>query len=299
MKAIWELLRLKNLSFLALALVGLALLCAPDIHDEAFRIPYFGVALLFIYTICSVAASGYVINDVFDMETDQINKPEKLIVGRLISVRFALWIYFALLLEGLLFGWLFQWLTGNVFFVLLVFTVQLSLFLYAKYLKKSTFLGNLLVAFLAAFPYILFTLIFGIQGFHFQVVFWVFVFAFVLNLLREIVKDWQDMSGDKVIQARTIPIVLGIPTTTVILRVLLLVSMLLHVFLPVYFSLKEDVLLTDFLVAFWPVFTVAAMHVPLLLKISKWTPQKSSFYLKMMMFVGVLWIYYWAFFIVL
>lgn len=295
MKSFWQILRLRNLGFLALTLLGIAILCAPLMKEEMFKLSYFWVALFFIYAICSVTASGYVINDLFDIETDKINKPEKQILGKDITISQSKKIYIALLLVGLFIGAIFQWASQIMDFLPIIFISQLTLFIYAKYLKRSLIWGNLLVAFMTALPYLIFAYIFDVKDKFFIVLLLLALFAFLLNFIREIAKDWEDIAGDKVIQARTIPIMFGVKNTQLSIKLLFVVSLTVHVVAPFLLFQKYIKELDQIFILIWPIYAVALMHLYFFWSAwqkENWSPKKMSRYLKMMMLVGVIWVYY-------
>jgi 4-hydroxybenzoate polyprenyltransferase len=294
MFAALKILRPVNLLFLAFALVGLllfALQFATDIPD--FRIQAVFVGLLIIYVTCSTMAAGYVINDLFDVETDKINKPEKTIVGTLLTIRQTTWIYALLNIEVLLFSVLIAWLTEKSFFIVIMVFSQVALFIYAKYLKRSLLWGNLLVAFLTAGPYLLFVYVFELNADILLLALYLALFAFLLNLIREITKDWEDILGDKAIRAKTFPILHGAIATRNLLLVSALISMFVHILvalIPVYE--EQDLFYT--VMRSLPVLIVAILHIPLILMLrsKKDEPKKISAFLKIMMLLGVLWSYY-------
>jgi 4-hydroxybenzoate polyprenyltransferase len=289
MNPIGQLIRIKNLAFLAIALLGVSLFAANIVDSSSFKTSFFLSAIVFTYTLCTVAASGYVINDIFDVETDKINKPEKQIIGVLMPVSYANWLYAALLIDALLVAWLFEWISGKFGLLIIVLLTQFLLYLYAKYLKRVLFVGNLLVAALTALPYLIFIYIFEISGFHFKVITLFACFAFILNLIREVVKDWQDINGDMAIQAKTIPIVFGIKSTKNLIFYLLILSLILHVLAPVFLLDNGP---WNLFIAATPVFLVGLLHLIAMKSMRLWSAEKLSKFLKTLMFFGVLWMYY-------
>jgi len=291
MFAALKILRPVNLFFLAFALLGLLLFVqAVDAVHAEFKVSSYVVGVLFIYVFVSTMAAGYVVNDLFDVETDKINKPEKLVVGKHLSIKQAERMYLLLLLDGLIFSSFIYWLTDKVYFTLSIIAIQIALFLYAKYLKKSLLFGNLLVAFLTACPYLAFVYVFELGGFSKNLALYMALFAFVLNLLREITKDWEDMAGDKAIRAETFPLRFGVKATKNLLIAEALFSLILHsiVILTPHLPFGNDLRFT------FPLILVAIMHVPLIFMLlsKNANPKAISRFIKIMMFVGVLWVYY-------
>ena len=147
-----------------------------------------------------MAAAGYAFNDVVDLDIDRLNRPERPLPAGRISLKAAALGSQFLALIGLSIAW---WLnpTLGVFASI----VAGSLFLYSVYLKVKPLWGNLMVAVLAAsaFPYG--ALAAGSWGRS-----WIpALFAFLFHLGREIVKDLEDLEGDRRNGAQTLPIKWG------------------------------------------------------------------------------------------
>lgn len=179
-----------------------------------FSLPFLSVA----GSILLAAAGGYIINDYYDVKIDVINKPQEVIVGRKLSKKHALVYYFILNTFSLLLSVLGGWKV-----VLIVGTSLFLLWLYSNALKRLPFIGNFSVSLLAGFT--IFTLaifneLYSIEAFLF------IVFAFGSTLVREILKDLEDRKGDAQHGCKTLPIVLGIASTKVILAGIILAYVL-------------------------------------------------------------------------
>ena len=183
----------------------------------------------FILTFSTVfiAMAGYVINDINDIKADEINKPNRVFVGKKLPFKKANNLFLVLNSLGLLLGfYLTIYIHKNSFFIIYIIT-SLLLYRYAIDLKKRYIISNIVVS-LIIFLSIIIVPIFDIvpatnsinkesQIIAFKLVFIIAVFAFFLTLIREIVKDMEDIPGDKRIKAKTIPIVNGIDKTKMIL----------------------------------------------------------------------------------
>ena len=163
-----------------------------------------GIWLLLLATQAS-AAGGYILNDYHDVRIDQINKPGRVVVGRLVTRRKALFSYLLLTAFALIAGLMTGKREG--FLVLLCCSL---LWLYSARLKCVPLAGNLLVAILVAVSLFLPSLRFD-ADFRLLVPFC--QFAFLSNLIREIVKDLEDMRGDSQHACRTFPIAFGLPAS--------------------------------------------------------------------------------------
>jgi len=165
--------------------------------------------------IILIAAGGYWINDVYDFRIDRINKPTKTVVNAFLSVKKVLTAYFVL--HFLLFAFCIIWAPLHILFV---FTLAiLLLFIYAAWLKRVSVAGNLVVSFLTA-------LVIITAGYLYKVnipLTWMMVFAFQINLIREIIKDIEDIKGDFHYKLQTLPIQLGINKTKWVLYLLFII----------------------------------------------------------------------------
>jgi len=169
--------------------------------------------LLCLSTII-IAAGGYVINDYYDVKIDYVNKPERVVIGKGITRRYALFFHTVLSMSGVALGFLVSWQIGVINF----FSAFL-LWWYSNNLKRQPFIGNFVVALLTGLSILLINVLYNQEnGF----VFIYALFAFFMTLIREIVKDMEDLKGDNTFGCRTLPIVFGLRKTKVILYILLL-----------------------------------------------------------------------------
>jgi 4-hydroxybenzoate polyprenyltransferase len=174
--------------------------------------------LLILATIC-IAAAGYIINNIVDQETDNISKPNKVIVGKYISETRAYNYYIALNIVGVLIGFFIANIIFKESFAAIFIVVAFVLYLYATQFKQSLLAGNFLVSFLVAFS-ILLVGVFDLYpiitnesrkflGILFQIIIDYAIFAFLLTFIREVVKDIEDYEGDLKTGMNTLPIYLG------------------------------------------------------------------------------------------
>lgn len=223
-----KLIRWKNLLMIAITqlLVKYALL---EPFGIQMSLNHLGIILLILATIC-IAAAGYIINDIYDIDTDIINKPEKLIVGKTISEKTAFNFFIALNVIGVGIGFYISNLVGKSAFFSLFVIISALLYVYASYLKRILLIGNIIISILVALS-ILIVGIFElfpqitlenrqIQLTFFKIIFDYAVFAFFINFLREIAKDIEDIDGDYKAGMYTLPIAIGRTRATNILFVL-------------------------------------------------------------------------------
>jgi 4-hydroxybenzoate polyprenyltransferase len=170
-----------------------------------------------------IAAAGYIINDYYDVKIDLINKPERVVVGRGISRRYAILLHSALSITGILMGLVLGWKIGVVNF----FSVFL-LWLYSNLLKRLPFIGNFVVAFLTGSS--IAVLLFQYPSAQKTNILIYALFAFFMTLVREIIKDMEDLKGDNTFGCKTLPIVWGLRRTKNLIY-LLTFTFVLSVFL--------------------------------------------------------------------
>jgi 4-hydroxybenzoate polyprenyltransferase len=176
-----------------------------------------GIATTFI------AASGNVVNDIFDQDIDRINKPQKLIVGNSVSEEAAWNFYYTLGGIGLASGIWLCWQLGNVSSSLVFVLIGGGLYFYSYSYKRQFLIGNLVVSLAAAMvpfmPVLLSMLCMPQLWMHLPwnslLIAFAF-FSFLTTLIRELIKDMEDIRGDQLLRCRTVPIVIGINATKTI-----------------------------------------------------------------------------------
>lgn len=169
----------------------------------------FGLSLS---TVC-IAAAGYIINDYFDIKIDIVNKPERVVIGRYLKRRVAMGAHQFLNVLGCLIGlYMSRWV-----FVLDVVSVSL-LWFYSAHFKRQPFIGNLIVSFLTALSLIVLAVYYRHNT---TLILSYAAFSFCLTLVREIIKDMEDVKGDARFGCRTLPIVWGLRRTKYLLYVLI------------------------------------------------------------------------------
>ncbi len=193
-----------------------------------------GIILLILATVC-IAAAGNIINDINDIETDVINKPNKIIVGKRISEKTAYNLFIIFNVLGVGIGYYLSNSVGRSGFFSLFVIISVLLYVYSTYLKQLFLVGNLVISVLVALSILIvgiFELIPNIteqnqtlQLFYFKTILNYAYMAFILNLIREIAKDIEDMDGDTKTGMHTIPIVIGKEKTKYILLVLSLITL--------------------------------------------------------------------------
>lgn len=185
--------------------------------------------LLVLATVC-IAAGGYIINNIMDVETDTENKPENVIVGTFLSETKAYNLYIGFTVIGVALGFYLSNVIGKPSFASLFIIIAATLYFYATSLKQSLLIGNFIVALLLSVSVLivgifdLYPVTFEenrpIMGLLFGILLDYALFAFIINFIREIVKDLQDVNGDCNQGMSTLPIVLGVKRTAKVVFVL-------------------------------------------------------------------------------
>lgn len=174
-----------------------------------------------ILSMVLITAAGYIINDYYDIKIDIVNKPKNVIVGRLITRRYALLWYFLFNLLALF----IVFIISKKLFLLYFFSTFL-LWYYSNHLKRKFLIGNISIAILTALS----TSIPGIYyNTNLQIILFYALFAFGITLIREIIKDLEDMEGDRKYDCRTLPIVLGHHKTKYYLKIMSIIFVIVYI----------------------------------------------------------------------
>jgi len=226
-----------------------------EVNQFDLQLDSFHFFLLVLSTVC-ITAAGYVINDYFDTHTDLLNRPREVIVGTKIHRRFAMIFHIVLNVIGVGLGFYLSFHIGIPYLGLIFLLVSGVLWFYSTTYKRQFLVGNLIVAFLTALVPLM-VVVFEIpllneeykevllkHNMNFMYLFyWVLVFAFfafMMNLMREIIKDVEDYEGDRVYGRKSLPVMLGVKASKNIVNTLILVTLVGLNF--VYFSYLEDTL---------------------------------------------------------
>ncbi|HLZ15388.1 MAG TPA: geranylgeranylglycerol-phosphate geranylgeranyltransferase [Cyclobacteriaceae bacterium] len=205
---------MKLTRFWNLLVIGLAQYSVAGFLIARSKVWDIELLVLSVSTI-TIAAGGYIINDYYDVKIDLINKPERVVIGKDVARRYALLSHSLLSMMGTALGFLLNWKIGVVNF----FSAFL-LWWYSNDLKRQPFIGNFVVALLTGLSIFLVNILYRV---HQPLVTIYALFAFAMTLVREVVKDAEDLKGDNSFGCRTLPIVWGIRKTKFFLYSLLVV----------------------------------------------------------------------------
>jgi len=183
---------------------------------------------LFLIVLASslTIASGYIINNFYDAQKDLINRPKKSMLDRLVSQGTKLQVYFALNFIVVLLAFMVSW-RAAVFFSVYIFLI----WFYSHKLKKYPVIGNLTAALLAVLPF--FGILMYFKNFY-EVIFAHATFLYLLILIRELIKDLENLQGDIVANYRTIPVMFGEKTAKTIITGLTFLTVI-----PVFLLINE------------------------------------------------------------
>ena len=227
-----ELIRYQNLLMLAfMQLVFRYLFLKQSYVDLALT--DFNYILLIFATVC-IAAGGYVINNIMDQDTDEIAKPQNRVVGVSVTETVAYNWYIGLTIVGVGIGFYLSNVIYKPTFASMFILVATLLYMYATSFKQIPVLGNVVVALMLSTSIIiigLFDILPAIDVDNrfrmkeaFDILMHYAIFAFIINLIREIVKDMEDMDGDYQSGINTLPNAIGIQKTKIIVGVLTVIS---------------------------------------------------------------------------
>jgi 4-hydroxybenzoate polyprenyltransferase len=194
---------------------------------------------LLVLATMLLAASGYVINNYFDVSIDRINKPENVVVGREVHRRTALLLHVIFTITGVFIGLFLAYISRKENYALMFIIIPGLLWYYSTTLKKQMLIGNLTIALLTALvPFVVVSLEFAtLARIHGNAIlqseacstawFWtagVAFFAFISTIMRELIKDMEDVEGDREAGCHTLPVEMGIDYSRTIVVILSIAS---------------------------------------------------------------------------
>ncbi len=241
MMSIIRLIRFQNLLIILLT-QGLIFfgLFKPFFIQHDISAPFSLIDFLSLFTFTAlIAAAGYVINDLVDTKADLINKPEKLIIGKSVSIKSGMVLYFIFLIMGLIAGMIMDLKYHSTLYSIIHPVISFGLAFYSLKLKKMPLAGNVMIAVYSAMVPAIMLLFFQsslkelsaqVNGMDkklmiFVVLAYIF-FAFLSSLIREIIKDMEDMEGDALSGINSTAVALGIDRSK---QIALILSMILGI----------------------------------------------------------------------
>lgn len=304
-----KLFRLPNLLIIAVTQYMMRyFIIKPFLAVNNFELQFsdFHFFLLVLSTVL-IAAGGYAINDYFDTKTDRLNKPSRVVIDKTISRGFAIKIHSALSAIGVLIGVYLSFFIGIPGISIVFILASGMLWFYSMTYKKEFLIGNLIVSLLTGVVpvmVILFELpllneVYGdimlkVNANFNYIFYWVLgfgFFAFTTNLIREIIKDAEDFEGDSAYGMNTIPIVLGIRISKVIISILIVGFLASLVLLLIKFIINTDSGF-DYISSSYFTFLVVLPSIFIIFKVifakSKKDYHLASLFMKFVMLFGIL-----------
>ncbi len=224
----------------------------------------------------SIAAGGYIINDYFDLNIDQVNKPNDIVIQKIIKRRWAIIWHLVFSVVGIAITFFVGMVIHNLLLWAANVACVLLLLFYSTTFKKQLLIGNVIISLLTA--WVILVLYFS----EVRVTYWTWTpdfrslyqskittlfkfaiiyagFAFIISLVREVIKDMEDMAGDEKYDCKTMPIAWGIPASKVFIAVWLIVLIVTMFIVQVYGLMK----------GWWlgVIYCFAAIVIPLVLLI--------------------------------
>ncbi len=197
-----------------------------------------------------IAAAGYIINDYFDLQIDVINKPERVVVDRVVKRRWAIMWHLILSFLGILISLFISYKTHKWVILVANTSCVMLLWFYSTIFKRKLLSGNIIISALTAWVIVVVYFFSGasiisykgwhISNYPFDIKkFYKFTilyagFAFIVSLIREVVKDMEDMEGDAKYDCKTMPVEWGIPATKVFTAVWIVVCIATLAILQLY-----------------------------------------------------------------
>lgn len=172
---------------------------------------------LVLATVC-VVAGGYIINNFYDAKADRINRPLKSNLDSYVKQETKLTLYFVLNFLGFLFGWLVSW-RAALFFAVYIF----GIWFYSHKLKKYPLIGSITATILTILPF--FVVFVHYKNFS-KVIFVHALFLGLVIMVRELVKDLENIQGAIVNNYKTFPVVYGEKKTKQLIVLLLLLTLI-------------------------------------------------------------------------
>lgn len=245
MAAFLKLVRLPNLFFMALTQMLFQFCIYHSLYRDEVPANDLSRFLLLLAASLCIAAAGYIINDYFDINIDEVNKPERMVVDRVIHRRWAIAWHFMLSLTGIILTAIALPLLQKWYLILANILCVILLWFYSTNFKRSLLTGNIVISLLTAWTILIIFFskmdlvdAFGegssAQAKFFRLAVLYAGFAFIISLIREAIKDIEDMPGDIRYGCRTMPIVWGVNSTKVYVAVWLIVLIALLVILQFY-----------------------------------------------------------------
>ncbi len=246
MRAFLKLIRWPNLVFIFLTQLLFEYCIILPVFNEAGILPNLNGIYIFVLAISSIliAAGGNIINDYFDVNIDQINKPDKVIIGKYIHRHWAILFHTLFSSIGVALGFWIDYKAHTYLLGVTNFLCVTLLFIYSMVLKRKPLSGNVIIALLTAWTVFVVTFCESNKLIRLgeiinaskitRLTFLYAGFAFIISLVREMVKDMEDITGDSRYNCRTFPILFGLNAAKIYSATWLVILIVLLCIMPIY-----------------------------------------------------------------
>ncbi|MFO0321916.1 MAG: geranylgeranylglycerol-phosphate geranylgeranyltransferase [Bacteroidota bacterium] len=298
--AFLKLIRIENLIIISLTQYCVQYFVLQDVLSFTKFTPFlFTISLL---STLLIASAGYIINDYFDVKTDQINRPETVVLDVVIKRRVAMLLHIVFNMIGLFLG---LYLALKCHKIILVFFQIFSIILlwfYSTHFKKQLLVGNLVVSFLTAtiplLPFI-YDFYFAIESSPLStdlagltikssiyIVFGYSLFAFLTSYVREVIKDMEDFKGDVQTGCKTMPIVWGMLTSKVVVFFVIVLIIIFLLIATIHYYKYHDLIKIYYIITFAVLPLLIVIFKTVFAKTSK-DFKSTSLLLKFVMLAGI------------
>ncbi|MCK5028715.1 MAG: geranylgeranylglycerol-phosphate geranylgeranyltransferase [Bacteroidales bacterium] len=273
----------------------------PILEAYEFKLQFSELNFFFlVMATVFITAAGYVINDYFDTKTDMVNRPETVIVGKLMKRRSAILLHVFLNTIGIGLGAYISLYIGMPVLALVFVFITGLLWFYSTTYKRQFLIGNVIVALLTAIVPLM-VILFEIPLLNEEyglllkelksdftlLILWVgafALFAFLLTLIREIIKDVEDYEGDSAYGRQTLPIVLGVLNSKIVIITFLLTTLFSIVY--IYFRFLNDIITLAYFTLFL-IFPLLLLLYKIIVAENKKDYHKASNLSKIIMLAGI------------
>lgn len=247
-----------------------------------------------------ITAAGYVINDYFDTKTDLVNRPDTVILGKGLNRRWAILLHILFNTIGIGLGAYISIYIGMPILTLVFIFITGILWFYSTTYKRQLLIGNIIVALLTALVPLM-VILFEIPLLNKEygllmkemfsdftlIIMWVSAFsffAFLLTMIREIIKDIEDFEGDSVYGRKTMPIVLGVVNSKIVVITFILTALFSLLYLN--FRFLNDLITLVYFVVFL-IFPLLVLIYRVIVAENKKDYHRASFLSKIIMLAGI------------
>ena len=291
-KTIFRLIRFPNLLIILLAMYLMRLMLVEPLLIMSHHAPSINSLNFFLIVLSTIiiAASGYIVNDIEDVEIDRINNRKNVIELQLISKDAAYNIYLALSFIAVCLGFYLTFFAG-VHYIAYVNLISAGLlYFYSTTYKKQFLIGNIIVALLTSLSLAIVYLTEPdgqrIESLKLLCSGYI-AFAFLISMSREIIKDMEDVEGDKTAGCKTLPIVSGLIAAKIVSALFLVILFSALVAIQV-FSHQWESLIPFLYVAVFIEIPVILLLVSVFIAKSKADFKRSAVLAKFIMVTGIL-----------